>query len=224
MDAERWLILRFEEQRPFPFIVLQHQHLVEIDVVSAIDGLRSDNVAHQWAVKKVAALGTDYEANKDEILETAKKYNVVTEGTSLIVLDSVQDYVRYGIVPPDELRVEYDRLVARQNTTVKPVSGESSKEIPQSVYTRFEEFRKWWNTSVEEFRRKKSSPKKGVGNPRHSAPMDDAAAGGYEMTDEAVVYMEAEAMDAAPAMAESSAMGRTVESAPSAKNGKGSGR
>ena len=39
MDAERRLILRFEEQRPFPFIVLQHQHLVEIDVVSAIDGL-----------------------------------------------------------------------------------------------------------------------------------------------------------------------------------------
>ncbi|MCR5621783.1 MAG: DUF2135 domain-containing protein [Treponema sp.] len=180
-----------------------HGNTVEKSVtvsVSAIDGLRSDNVVYQWAVKKVAALGTDYEANKDEILETAKKYTVVTEGTSLIVLDSVQDYVRYGIVPPDELKAEYDRLVARQNTTVKPVTGESGKEIPQSIYTRFEDFRKWWNTSVEEFRRKKSSPKKGVGNPRHSAPMDDAAAGGYEMTDEAVVYMEAEAMDASPAM------------------------
>lgn len=184
-------------------ITLQFGHGTTVEktvtvTVSAVNGLRSDNVAHQWAVKKVAALGADYEANKDEILETAKQYNVVTEGTSLIVLDNVQDYVRYGIVPPAELKAEYDRIVARQNTTVKPVTDESGREIPRSVYTRFEEFRSWWNTSVEEFRRrKKPSPKKGIGNPRHSAPMDDADGGDFMLMEET----EAEvSMDAAPAM------------------------
>lgn len=216
-------------------ITLQFGHGNEVEKtitvsVSAVDGLASGNVAYQWAAKKIAALGADYEVNKDEILETAKKYNVVTEGTSLIVLDSVQDYVRYGIVPPEELRAEYDRLVARQNTTVKPVNGESGKDIPQSVFTRFEEFRKWWNTSVEEFRRKKSSPKKGPGSPIRPLPMDgDAAAGNsYEMMDEAEVYMdsavmmEAEVMEAAPAMAESSAM--TGSSGMRRSNGRASAR
>lgn len=181
--------------------------------VSAIDGLASENVAYQWAVKKIAALGADYEANKDEIIETAKKYNVVTEGTSLIVLDSVQDYVRYGIVPPEELKAEYDRLVSRQNTTVKTADGESGKEIPRAVYSRFEEFRKWWNTSVDEFRRKKPKDKgKSSGNPRHSAPMDDAVV--EAMVEMDMMETEAEVfMDAAPVMGAASNSSSTMRRA-----------
>ncbi|MBQ9539797.1 MAG: DUF2135 domain-containing protein, partial [Treponema sp.] len=174
-----------------------HGNTVEQTVtvsVSAVDGIASDNVAYQWAVKKVAALGSDYDANKDEIIETAKKYNVVTEGTSLIVLDSVQDYVRYGIVPPDELKAEYDRLVARQNSTVKPVDSDLSKEIPRAVYSKFEEFRKWWNTSVDEFRRKKPKdkgrPVEPV-DPRHPVLLDSADADGDAMVQaEPEVYMD----------------------------------
>ncbi len=183
--------------------------------VSAVEGIPSGNVAYQWAVKKIAALGIDYDANRNEIIETAKLYGVVTEGTSLIVLDSVQDYVRYGIVPPEELRAEYDRLVSRQNTTVKPVDQEQNREIPRAVYSKFEEFRSWWNTSVEEFRRKKSKAKKepGLGRPvepRQPILMDDAEDGAVLMQAEPEVYayaaedsVEEVMMDAAPAFGSS---------------------
>ena len=67
----------------------------------------SSHVARQWASMKIDSLSADYEGNKQEITELAKKFGIVTNDTSLIVLDSVQDYVRYGIVPPDELKEEY---------------------------------------------------------------------------------------------------------------------
>ncbi len=128
--------------------------------VSAVDGIPAERVAHQWAAKKINALDVDYEANKQTITELAKQYGIVTRDTSLIVLDSVQDYVRYGIVPPDELRAEYDRLIARQGNTAKPVASEDN-EVPQEVYKTFEEFRKWWNTSLKEFKKKKPAKSSG---------------------------------------------------------------
>ncbi len=120
----------------------------------------SSHVARQWASMKIDALSADYEGNKQEITELAKKFNIVTNDTSLIVLDTVQDYVRYGIVPPDELKDEYNRLISLNNSTFKPQPTDDDKTIPASVYNLFEEFRTWWNTSPEEFKAKKQALKK----------------------------------------------------------------
>ena len=42
------------------------------------------------------------------------RFSMPTPETSLIVLDAVADYARYGIEPPPALRAAYERLVARQ--------------------------------------------------------------------------------------------------------------
>ncbi|MCC8153026.1 MAG: hypothetical protein LIP01_01690 [Tannerellaceae bacterium] len=63
-----------------------------------------------WATTWLAALDIDYKANEEEITRLAKKYNIVTRTTSLIVLDRVEDYVKYHITPPEELMKEYQRL------------------------------------------------------------------------------------------------------------------
>lgn len=167
-------------------------------LVSAVDGMYSDNVARLWASDKIAALGSDYDANRQEIIELSKKFGIVTKDTSLIVLDSVQDYVRYGIVPPEELRKEYDRIVSRQSGGVK-TSDDSKGTIPASVYTKFEEFRKWWNTDIKEFKKKK--PGKGeepipVPRPPIHIMNSDADVDLMEVTDSASVLDEAPSMSA----------------------------
>ncbi len=125
-----------------------------IDVeISAVKGIEAENVQRMWAQKKIENLSVFYDDNKTEITELAKKFNIVTQETSLIVLDNVSDYVRYGITPPAELKDEYDRLV-RSNS--KPVSNGG---IPASVYRTFEAFKKWWNTSPKEFKEKKKPRK-----------------------------------------------------------------
>lgn len=138
-----------------------HGNKVEESVsfdVSAVDGIETAQAARQWAVKKIDSLSQSYGKNKDQIISLAKKFGVVTKDTSLIVLDSASDYVRYGIVPPEsdkELRAEYDRIVGRGGAAFKPVDGGQDKKVPESVYRYFEGFRKWWNTSPQEFKEMK---------------------------------------------------------------------
>ena len=126
--------------------------------VSAVDSKEAENVVRMWAMKKIAELEIDPEENKDDILKLAKAHSIVTDETSLIVLESVNDYVRYGIVPPAELRAEYDRLVSRQNQA-KP---SASARIPDSVYAKFQEFKNWWKKTPKDFEEdaKANAPKK----------------------------------------------------------------
>lgn len=64
-----------------------------------------------WAQKAVESLESQYEDNKEEVDNLGSRYSIVTKGTSLIVLETVADYVKYNIQPPQELRAEYDQYV-----------------------------------------------------------------------------------------------------------------
>ena len=43
---------------------------------------------------------------------TGKEFGIVTPNTSLIVLESLSDYLQYGIVPPTEMQDEYYKQVS----------------------------------------------------------------------------------------------------------------
>ncbi len=127
------------------------QILVKEISLTKSGNVESERVARLWAMKKINDLETDYDENKSEIIELAKKYTIVTKDTSLIVLDRVEDYVKYGIEPPSDLKNEYDRIVSRQFS-----SKSSSDGIPNYVYNNFEEFKKWWKKSPKEFKKEVS--------------------------------------------------------------------
>ena len=76
------------------------------------------DVIQLWAAKKIEELNMNYKENKDEIIALAKKHKVVTKDTSLIVLETVQDYVKYEIVPPEELIEQYNNLIRNKNSNV----------------------------------------------------------------------------------------------------------
>jgi hypothetical protein len=76
-------------------------------------------VARLWAQQKIAYLEQDAETNKDEILALGQKYSIVTENTSLLVLENASDYFRYHIAPPAELQAEYNRLQMNQEQDIK---------------------------------------------------------------------------------------------------------
>ncbi|TYA78702.1 VIT domain-containing protein [Seonamhaeicola marinus] len=67
-----------------------------------------------WAQSKLNELQKDSEANKEAIIKHSKAYNVVSNHTSLIVLETVWDYVKYEIVPPIELREAYFKILKEQ--------------------------------------------------------------------------------------------------------------
>ena len=78
------------------------------------------SVAKIWAQKKTAELYLGYEKNYDEIAELGRQAGIVTRNSSLIVLETIGDYIRYGIEPPvtePGLQFEYWLITGKADTT-----------------------------------------------------------------------------------------------------------
>lgn len=94
-----------------------------------------------WAQKKIDNLEIQYKQNADEIEILGKKYGIVTGNTSLIVLESLNDYIQYDIVPPAELRPEFDRIMKQQ------VASAQAKKFSnwENVEGYYNELKRWWD-------------------------------------------------------------------------------
>lgn len=103
------------------------------------------NIEKLWAQKKIANLGLQYKQNAAEIEVLGKKFGIVTEDTSLIVLESLQDYIQYDIIPPAELRPEFDRLVKQQiaNAQAKKYSNW------ENIAGYYQALLAWWNKDIK---------------------------------------------------------------------------
>ena len=127
-----------------------------VSLIGSSNSSGPQNIARLWAQKKIEELNKNYEANRSQIIDLAKKFTVVTKDTSLLVLDNASDYVKYGIEPPEDLRAEYNRLVSNNRTKTSEPQG-----IPSAVFSKFEEFKNWWNKKPQDFKTKKNSKGKG---------------------------------------------------------------
>lgn len=94
-----------------------------------------------WAEKKIAQLRREGAENK-AIDATGRRYGIVTEGNSLIVLETAEDYVRYQITPPKELEQEYNKLSAEIET-----EKITEKEALENVLALSKGQTSWWQTS-----------------------------------------------------------------------------
>lgn len=99
------------------------------------------SVEKLWAQKKIADLELQYTKNADEIEMLGKKFGIVTRNTSLIVLEDIRDYIAYDIVPPTELRAEFDRI-KKQEQDSRLAEKHSNWE---NIDSYFSELKNWWN-------------------------------------------------------------------------------
>ncbi|MRR09062.1 hypothetical protein EG831_03025, partial [bacterium] len=97
--------------------------------------------AQQWARMRIDELEPEYTLNKGEIQRLGKGFGLVTRATSLIVLDRVEDYVRYDIVPPAELRADFDRLRGERR---QQLAKDRAMHL-EDVVRRFQERQSWWD-------------------------------------------------------------------------------
>lgn len=79
-----------------------------------------DMVRRLWAQRRLAELEDVSEQNVEEIVEHCRQYGLVSDATSLIVLERFEDHVRYEIPPPEpSLRKRYDRRIAQARVSEK---------------------------------------------------------------------------------------------------------
>lgn len=104
--------------------------------------LASIDVSRIWAQKKIAEMDIQYEEHKQDISHLSKQFGIVTRNTSLIVLENLDDYLRYDIVPPAELRGAYEAaLKVRRNSLL-----EQKTNLMNAAVAMTKELKTWWDT------------------------------------------------------------------------------
>lgn len=108
-------------------------------ILKRVKSVNNNSIKRIWAKNKLAFLRDKKKENKAKIIELATNYGLVTEYTSLIVLENIQDYVMYNIVPPKELLEEYTRLKNNKNQFINRGTISSNNNIsPPPITERIE--------------------------------------------------------------------------------------
>ncbi|HVK53082.1 MAG TPA: VIT domain-containing protein, partial [Pseudoxanthomonas sp.] len=109
-------------------------------LIDARQAALSGPVPQTWASYWIQRWSADPESHRQQIRQTSERFGLVSAQTSLIVLETVQDYVEHGIAPPAELQAEYSRLREQQRIAH---DGEEAERL-EDVAERFQARIRWW--------------------------------------------------------------------------------
>ena len=117
----------------------------KITLDAAVQSSADVNIEKLWAQKKIANFELQYAKNADEIEFLGKKFGIVTKNTSLIVLENVRDYIMYDIIPPAELRSEFDRIKKQEHDT----NVAQQKSNWDNIESYFNGLNVWWKKNLK---------------------------------------------------------------------------
>jgi Ca-activated chloride channel family protein len=108
----------------------------------ALDGAMQEHplAANLWASLRLRALEADFELHRGEIGRLGRKFGIPTRETSLIVLERLDDYLRYDIEPPAMYADAYKQL---RMVRGDGLAQNRSKHL-ESVLRMFEQRQAWW--------------------------------------------------------------------------------
>jgi tetratricopeptide (TPR) repeat protein len=121
-------------------VVSQH-----VPITISQDGASEMNlVSRYWAQLKLADLSANVDRNEAEITALGKQFNLVTPYTSMIVLESVDQYLRHKIVPPRSRGEIYSQFM-QQIEQQQAVAQTEEKAKIDRVVTMWQSRLAWWN-------------------------------------------------------------------------------
>lgn len=118
-------------------------------------------VSRMWAQKKITEMDIQYEKNKEDIIALGQQFGIVTRGTSLIVLETLQDYITYNIAPPEELQVEYAKYMQQQKGRNISMQRNEVNLLNHAKDVAID-LKQWWNTTFKIVPPKYPTPNKGT--------------------------------------------------------------
>jgi tetratricopeptide (TPR) repeat protein len=126
-------------------VVVTHRQQVTLKQSAATEtGL----VPRFWAQQKVADLSSDAETNHDALLAIGKAFNLVTPTTSLLVLETVDQYLEHRIVPPRSYKGVYDEFMKRIENEQQKVAQTREERI-QHVLSLWKQRVEWWDKKYD---------------------------------------------------------------------------
>ncbi len=110
------------------------------------------NLEKMWAIHQLNELQENSKQNEKQILETGLKYRLVSDFSSLLILDRVEDYVQHRILPPKGLQKEYFKQLRAADKEEKKSDYEHLKNIKKEWKTQ----QAWWNKHHKEDKKKRN--------------------------------------------------------------------
>ena len=102
-------------------------------------------LATVWAAERIADLSSQADARKDEFLALGRRYGVASPVTSLIVLETLEQYLTHKIEPPAAMPF-HDEWVRRRKADDDAISAKKDKtQHEAALLALWEERIKWWN-------------------------------------------------------------------------------
>jgi len=116
--------------------------------IAASDAVEGDLLARYWAQKKLAGMMAFPRRNQQAMVELGKHYGLVTPGTSLIVLEQLEQYVEHEIPPPrslPEMRNQYLKIMDERMAMKKREEKGKLEHVLGLWETRVD----WWKTKFK---------------------------------------------------------------------------
>lgn len=141
--------------------------------------LENWQIAQFWAQRKINELELNSTQNRQEIKNISEQFGVVSKNTSLIVLDDINDYVRYKITPPQELLADYNKIISQNKGRVL----EQRKNLLSKAFDKTRELKTWWNTEFKPVEKKEypriSNQSTSVPQAQRNVQIEEAVVVGY---------------------------------------------
>ena len=122
-------------------------HTVELSFPGDAEAKGAGVVPRIWANARIGALLRDQDANAEQIVHVARSFSIVTPLTSMLVLETLEDYLRYEVEPPaGEL---HDAWVQAMDGR-REVAEATRKERLERIASLWAERVAWWETEFKE--------------------------------------------------------------------------
>ncbi len=110
------------------------------------------NLEKMWAIHQLNEWQENSKQNEKQILETGLKYRLVSDFSSLLILDRVEDYVQHRILPPKSLQKEY----FKQLKATEKEEKESSYNHMRAIKNEWKTQQAWWKSHRKEPKKKRN--------------------------------------------------------------------
>ena len=108
-----------------------------------------------WAQQKMTAMMMAPDFDRDQLLVLGHRYGIVTSETSLLVLETLEQYLEYGIEPPQsrpELKRRWLASTKRQKTLE---NGQTARQF-RTVFDLWQARKHWWQTDFSRWHKHQS--------------------------------------------------------------------
>ncbi|SEL05051.1 TonB-dependent outer membrane receptor, SusC/RagA subfamily, signature region [Aquimarina amphilecti] len=149
---------KFKENTTIKLLFGYRNKVTEEIEIYITSGTEDKTIRRLWAKQKLSFLNKNKKQNKNKIISLAKQYKLITEYTSMLILDRIEDYVKYRIEPPQELKEAYKERIEN----IEQEELYKREEIEERRTDLFNEYEDLWSWYTTEFPKKVEKTKQKI--------------------------------------------------------------